>query len=539
MAIKYIQGLDEKDSKKKHAVIDLEDLHLDKRNPRFSSSTIIGNKREVKESEIIEYLLQYGNVALLAESINENNGLYDEEWISCYVNDKKEIVVLEGNRRIAACKILKDPDLVPEYIKYEIHIPSVNEKTLPNICRVKAIIYESEVDAQGYIAAKHTKPEIKKWETIEQCNYYYEQFVSGLSLIEISRRVGEDVKKICDKIKWFGLFKKVFNAVKEKYTEVLIEEINILPLVTRFMPPLIAKKGKVALGLIYDEETLSYSADPVNEDIFNDIILKIGEAFFVRPKMKGASSSERESTDKYRISSDEIKTKVKVEKLIIDDIRIPGLYELILKYKNKEKLNEKEKNNNNQSNNKETGGGTSSSKNDNQSSHSNGKQDYAEFFSDLDYSRVNKNEQVGLFLVCEEIKKISIYNGYSAYKQFPIATSFLLRSLIEQILSERLKQVNRYDNMVKIKKDKSTRSPELGEIIKVYLSDYQNHNLRLFWEDGNLGKEFNQCFSGYGTKDQLDTIVHNPHLIQPDQNFLNSFANQGLKLVLQGFLDRF
>ena len=115
----------------------------------------------------------------------------------------------------------------------------------------------------------------------------------------------------------------------------------------------------------------------------------------------------------------------------------------------------------------------------------------------------------------------------------------MLRSLIEQVLSARLKQVGRYDQMVKIMKDNSTKSPELGAIIQVYLSDYKNGNLNLFWGDGNLGKEFNKCFSGYGTKDQLDTIIHNPHLIQPERNFLNSLANQGLKLVMQTFLDKF
>lgn len=537
MAIQYIEGLSEEGSNKKYALIDLEDLCLDKKNPRFSSSTIIGNKREIKETEIIEYLLQFGNVAQLAESINENNGLYDEEWISCYKNAENEIVVLEGNRRIAACKILKNPELVPERITYEMHIPSANEKTLQKICRIKCIVYTREIDAQGYIAAKHTKPEVKRWETVEQCNYFYEQFISGLTTLQISMRVGEDDKKICEKIKWFGLFIKVFDVVKEKYPNVLIEDINILPLVTRFMPPLISKSGRVALGLMFDRETLTYSADPVSKDIFDEIILMIGEAFFVRPKMKGANSLGRELDDKYRISSDEIKTKGKVEQLIIDDVRIPGLYDLILKYKKQQKCNVKD-DYNNQSNKEENKEGATSTNNSNNDSRANGAKKTLEFFADLDYSRVNRSTQAGLFLVCEEIKKISSYNAYSAYKQFPIASSFLLRSLIEQILSERLKQVGDYNNMIKTKPGKSTKTPELGAMIQKFLSDYTNGNLNLFWGDGDLGKQFNQCFSGFGTKDQLDTIIHNPHMIQPDQSFLNSLANQGLKLVMQGFLDR-
>lgn len=139
-------------------------------------------------------------------------------------------------------------------------------------------------------------------------------------------------------------------------------------------------------------------------------------------------------------------------------------------------------------------------------------------------------------MVCEEIQKISTYYGGSAYKHFPIAASFLVRSLIEQILLERLKQMGRYNELVN---STSNRTPELGRVIKVFLNDYQNGNMLLFGNDGNLGKEFNKCFSGYGTKDQLDTIIHNPQLIQPDKNFLNSFSKQGLKFVLQEFLNQF
>lgn len=160
-----------------------------------------------------------------------------------------------------------------------------------------------------------------------------------------------------------------------------------------------------------------------------------------------------------------------------------------------------------------------------------------EYFSDIKYSHISKQNYLGIVLVCEEIQKISSYYGGSAYKQFPIASAFLLRSLIEQVLSERLKQEGRYK--VKILKDGSSRTPELGAVIGIYLKDYQNGNLSLFWNDGNLGKEFNKCFSGYGTKDQLDTVIHNPHMIQPDHNFLNGLSKQGLLTTMQSFLNHF
>lgn len=543
MSVEYIEALNNPNSLKKHAIIDLEDLCLDKHNPRFSSSTIIGNKREVKETDIIEYLLRFGKVAELAESINKNYGLYDEEWISCYRNEQNEMIVLEGNRRIAACKILKDESLVSQKIRDDIFIPSVNkEKTLININRIKAIIYENEKDAQNYIAAKHTKPEVKQWETIEQCNYYYEQFSRGVQPIQMAHNVGEDVKKVREKIKQFGLFKKVFDVVKSKYPDVLIEDINILPLVTKFFPPLISKKSKIGLNLSFDEDSLTYFALPARADIFEKILLKIGEAFFVRPKLRGGDTKARNFSDEYRISTDEIKSKANVERLIINNIRIPGLYELIVEYRtNGEELNVDEEDTRSEKGKKAVAGFCKSTTEQKENGTENIKSDSStripEYFSDIKYSHINKQNYLGIVLVCEEIQKISSYYGGSAYKQFPIASAFLLRSLIEQVLSERLKQVGRYQ--VKTRNDGSSRTPELGAVIGIYLKDYQNGNLSLFWDDGNLGKEFNKCFSGYGTKDQLDTVIHNPHMIQPDHNFLNSLSKQGLLTTMQSFLNHF
>lgn len=554
MSIKYIEVLDERNPIKKHAIIDLEDLCLDKRNPRFSSSTIIGNKREIREEDIIEYLLRFGKVAELAESINRNYGLYDEEWISCYRNDNEEIIVLEGNRRVAACKILNNEEIVPQRVRESISIPSVNkEKTLPNIKKIKAIIYENEKDAQNYIAAKHTKPEVKQWETIEQCNYYYEQFANGVEPNDMAYSVGEDIKKVREKIKQFGLFKKVFDVVNSEYTDVLIEDINILPLVTKFFPPLISKKGKIGLNLSFDEESLTYCALPEKADVFKKILLKIGEAFFVRPKLRGGDIQVRDSSAEYRISTEEIKSKIKVEKLIIENIRIPDLYSLILEYKDQESKEsfEKDKSKGEEQYNQEnhpdsnmvkdnvtrTNSYTDDKKTDDD--RENGGKRTLEFFADIRYSNlINRKDYLGIVLVCEEIQRISLYNGGSAYKQFPISSAFLLRSLIEQVLSGRLKQKGRYDAMVTGSTRRGKKSPELGRVIEVFLKDFQNGNLSLFWDDGELGKEFNKCFSGYGTKDQLDTIIHNPHLIQPDHNFLNSLSNQGLRLIIQGFLDR-
>lgn len=154
------------------------------------------------------------------------------------------------------------------------------------------------------------------------------------------------------------------------------------------------------------------------------------------------------------------------------------------------------------------------------------------FFEDLDYSTLNPqtNIDLGLYRVCEEIVKISRYNSNSAYKQFPIAASFLLRSLIEQTLTRQLKKCNQYESMCK---GNNHKTPELGTMLAKFLKQCENKNYQLLNDDKQLGTLFFQVFTGLGTKDQLDTIIHRPTDIKPDALFLNSIANQGIKKVIQ------
>lgn len=85
--------------------VDLEQLILDERNPRFIVPP------NPSQQSIIDYLIDYEEVVKLAISIRENGGLFaGERVIVCEENGK--YIVLEGNRRVCACKILLNPNLL-------------------------------------------------------------------------------------------------------------------------------------------------------------------------------------------------------------------------------------------------------------------------------------------------------------------------------------------------------------------------------------------------------------------------------------------
>ena len=80
-------------------------LELDRMNPRIPG---IGNGRSTRD--IVATLIEHEDVLALAKSIVDFGGLYPNERLIA-VDEDRERVVVEGNRRLAALKLLHSPGL--------------------------------------------------------------------------------------------------------------------------------------------------------------------------------------------------------------------------------------------------------------------------------------------------------------------------------------------------------------------------------------------------------------------------------------------
>ena len=74
----------------------------------------------------------------------------------------------------------------------------------------------------------------------------------------------------------------VFDILKSKYQDLEIEKIDYLPMVDRFMETLVGNDEEVGLKLELDNERLIYLCMPEKKDIYDSILLKVGEAFLIR-----------------------------------------------------------------------------------------------------------------------------------------------------------------------------------------------------------------------------------------------------------------
>lgn len=555
MAIRYIDEIPSRNNSR-YAMVDIDDLLLDEDNPRFASYSLFSRESGIKQIDIINYLVKYGEVCDLASQIIKNHGLFGEDIMSAYVRDGK-VVVLEGNRRLSACKLLLDGSLMHEELRGGYPLDSADERTRANIQQIMLLIYDDSLEAQKYIAAKHTQTNIKKWTVSEQYNYYYTQFLKGKSPQQIAREVGvTSARNVENKIRSYVLFSMIFDIVRVRYPDLQIGFASIRPIVDAFMPKLLGKTSRYSLGVECDANTFQYIPLQSQREIFDKILFVVGEAFLVRPEARAKTEiNDRPNSAKYRISSDEIKSPDKFDALIDKNVRIPGLKKLIADFLGEDfddGIDATGKGKHSEDSRETEGQSAKASSNDKNKAQAPNKgatfqksthpmllkkEKETRFFADFYFDHLDpvNTDNKGLIAVAKEIKNLSCYSDYTGYYKFPLAASFLLRSLIEQTLLRHLKETEAYK---KLCKDTNKATPELESIIKLIRKQCQSENYKYIGFDKLTGRDFCACFDGDGTKNQLDKIVHSPAECHPNKEFLDSMANGGLKSLLQKIVNQ-
>lgn len=138
-------------------LLSIDNLRLDIRNPRFSYQSI----KKMNQTEIIKFLIANHAVYDLAKTIAINGYLLNEEPIVC--KEGGVYVVLEGNRRVAACKILLNPYkfLSPQRAKELSKYEPINNK-------IKCNIAPARREADTLIYNKHTGIPLQRWDKVSQ-----------------------------------------------------------------------------------------------------------------------------------------------------------------------------------------------------------------------------------------------------------------------------------------------------------------------------------------------------------------------------------
>ena len=171
----------------------VERLRLDHQNPR-----LIGEGENASEEFIIARLYRSADLGELLQSISAN-GYMDIEPLIVMPEDPQSkegnLIVLEGNRRLAALRLLREPELVNTIKQSEnlpIPIPTIGEQQRDTLNRVSVYYVPNREAARSFIGFKHINGPAK-WDAYAKAQFAAEWYKSG-------RDKGVDLESIANAI---------------------------------------------------------------------------------------------------------------------------------------------------------------------------------------------------------------------------------------------------------------------------------------------------------------------------------------------------
>jgi hypothetical protein len=162
-------------------------LLLDQENTRIPLNGL-------SQQELIQDLVDNEDVFQIAESIVSNNYFGHENLIAIKSDIKNRFIVLEGNRRLAALKVLLQPDIISGSLLSKFKKLTIDFD--PKITEVPVAIAPNRVDAERVIANIHTKDYRRKWKPLREAYFYKKKINEGHSIQELTDLYGGvDVKR--------------------------------------------------------------------------------------------------------------------------------------------------------------------------------------------------------------------------------------------------------------------------------------------------------------------------------------------------------
>lgn len=169
--------------------VSVEYLALDRENPR-----LVGSDHRVSDEKIIAQLYRGEELRELLQSISANGYLDIEPLIVMFDQATNKLTVLEGNRRLAAIRLFREPELIEQISRTErlrILLPEISADHRQTLNEVSVYRVPDRESARSFIGFKHING-AAKWESYAKAKFAAEWFRSGgVTLEQISEKIGD------------------------------------------------------------------------------------------------------------------------------------------------------------------------------------------------------------------------------------------------------------------------------------------------------------------------------------------------------------
>lgn len=170
------------------ARLSVASLFLDENNPRLGRETS-GRAPQ----EIIQYLFDHDKALDVARSI-ATRGYFENEPLLAIL-EKGRYVVVEGNRRLAALKALKEPGLLTGNIGRRVH-RLAQQTDLDAISTVPVTIAPNRRATDRLLSGRHIGTPVLAWQAENRANFILSKLDDGYSKDELGAELGFDEKDI-------------------------------------------------------------------------------------------------------------------------------------------------------------------------------------------------------------------------------------------------------------------------------------------------------------------------------------------------------
>jgi hypothetical protein len=163
--------------------ISVASIQLDHKNPRLGRETTARAPRD-----IVQYLFEHDKAMEIAESI-ATRGYFPNEPLLVIQEDGKYVAV-EGNRRLAALKALRETGLLDGAKQRYIERLSKRINDLDSIAKVPVTIAPSRRATDRQIAGRHVGTPVLAWQAENRASFILEKLEEGYTNQQLEAELG-------------------------------------------------------------------------------------------------------------------------------------------------------------------------------------------------------------------------------------------------------------------------------------------------------------------------------------------------------------
>jgi hypothetical protein len=305
--------------KSKSAVLKAGSLILDSKNTRIPA-----DRRSDDQRHLLHQLVEHEDIRGLASSIVKL-GLFPNERLVVVASGRR-YVVLEGNRRLAAIKLLLSPELAPDAASVRFFRKLSDKTDVGALGKLEAAIVQSRIAAAPIIAALHTREAKKRWSPLQQARFYRELVDEGQTPAEVAEDLGISLGQVSGYLRAEKLYRVGLTLDYTDDVRRAIEDSRFhLTTLERFLE---SKIGRDFLGIDLDDA--EGFTGVVHPDRFKAVLAHVTEEVATKPGLTRKINDEKGfaayiSEAEKKIEKTKVRGSFSPDSLLTDNSVVPAV----------------------------------------------------------------------------------------------------------------------------------------------------------------------------------------------------------------------